>query len=383
MPVDDKLPLMLIRADYRVRNLLLRGVNRLLFRPARSGSPVRSILIFRTGSLGDGICALPAIDVIRRNFPGASLDILTNAGRDSYVSLAGIIRQDVAREVIDYLHTPWLQLFRRLKSRRYDLFIELTQYDAPFLRQVRNILAVKALGIHHAYGWKLSTTFLFPRVQERHLTFPNDTERLLAMLRDNGLDVSTAEYIHGLSPETIQAAEAHPTLLAVRGKPLIGLGIGGNEPRKFWETGNYAQVARYFTERGFHCLLLGGPADHARGEEILQEIQAGTNLCGALSPLESMAAIRNCRLVISNDTGTLHMAYAVGTPVIGIYTARDYVGKWYPPPSCSHAVFRTSGMPCTLCLRRGRNLTCAGNVCLQLIRAESVIAAGERLLERG
>ena len=351
-----------------------------MFRPVPLPSAIHPILIFRTGSLGDSICALPAIDVIRRNFPNASIDILTNAGRDSYVSLAGVLRNDVAREIIDYLHTPWRELFRLLKAKQYDLFIELPQYDAPSLRQARNMLVVKALGISHAFGWRLASTLLFHGIQERCLEFSNDTDRLLAILADSGLTTSPADYIHSLTPDIIHAAESRPAVADLLQLPLIGLGIGGNEERKFWESEKYAHIARHFFDQGFTCLIFGGPGDYERGEIIQKACPDMVNLCGELSPLESMALIRTCRLVISNDTGTLHMAYAMDVPVIGIYTARDYAGKWYPPASRPHAVFRTSDIPCAICLRRGRNLPCEDNVCIQKIAPEAVIAAAERLL---
>ena len=81
------------------------------------------------------------------------------------------------------------------------MFIELPQYDCPSYRQIRTQFFVKLLGIKHAFGWKLSQTFIFRKHQERHISFDNERDRLLKILQENNLDILGHYYPLGINTE--------------------------------------------------------------------------------------------------------------------------------------------------------------------------------------
>lgn len=91
----------LLKFHYWFLNAVLNLFSSLLFFN-KDIKGVRKILIFRTGSLGDSVCALPAIYSIRKNFPDAQIDILTNAGAENLVSLGAIIDRTIVNEIINY-----------------------------------------------------------------------------------------------------------------------------------------------------------------------------------------------------------------------------------------------------------------------------------------
>jgi ADP-heptose:LPS heptosyltransferase len=79
--------------------------------------------------------------------------------------------------------------------------------------------------------------------------------------------------------------------------------------------------------------------------------------------------MKYCKLVISNDTGPMHLAYAVGTPLIAIFSSRDYAGKWFPPENGKNIVFRNIDVYCAKCFSEEVN----GNKCLREIKPGRII----------
>ena len=140
----------LIKRDYIFRNKLLKWIQTKLFYPcsfkthsqARPFIMPQKILIFRTGSIGDNVCALPAFSVIREQFPNASIDILTNAGATTNVSLENIIDTAKFNRIINYFGQSKITLHKLMKQSQYDLFIVLPQYDSGLIQQIKTMLFV-------------------------------------------------------------------------------------------------------------------------------------------------------------------------------------------------------------------------------------------------
>src|SRR5690606_24924647 len=124
-----------------------------------------------TGSIGDTVCAMPAINDILENYPNAKIDLLTNAGGDGKISPVLFLDVDKFNQIVDYSTMNKRELHAYLKGSNYDLFIELPQYDITFFRLIRNIFFVKSTGIKAAFGWKYCSNFYSSRIQEDCLKF--------------------------------------------------------------------------------------------------------------------------------------------------------------------------------------------------------------------
>src|SRR5690349_14196661 len=142
------------RAVSLVKNLILRLSASLLFTSTKSP---KKVLLFRTGSIGDNICAMPAIVSIRRHFKDAELHILTNAGGKNLVSLENLLSAEYYDRIIDYSGTPRRALLRILKEGSYDLVIELPQDQASLMTELRNMLFFRLAGIRSGFGWEVNT----------------------------------------------------------------------------------------------------------------------------------------------------------------------------------------------------------------------------------
>jgi len=321
---------------------------------------VRKILIFRTGSLGDSVCALPAIYSIRKNYPYAQIDILTNAGAENLVSLGAIIDRTIVNEFINYFGMPKKDLFKKLKEKKYDLFIQLPQYDAGLIRQIRDIFIAKALRVKYAFGWQVASTWFLAKQQAKYIKFENERDRLLGILERNGLRSYGLVFPLGFNDDIKKKVESFIEDKRLKEKDKnVGMVVGAKRPQNRWPIEYFKEVAEYLLDKKYNILLFGGPEDFELAEQIKGD--RVFNFCGKLSPLETAEMMKYCKLVITNDTGPMHLAYAVGTPLIAIFSSRDYAGKWFPPANEKNIVFRNNDVYCTNCFYDEVN----GNKCLR------------------
>ena len=155
--------------------------------------------------------------------------------------------------------------------------------------------------------------------------------------------------------------------VAVTNKPSIAVVVGAKRPQNRWPLQYFSEVIESFQNQ-YNILLVGGNDDLP----LTNDLQKGAsifNFCGKLSPLQSGLLLKKCILVVSNDTGPMHLAYAVGTPLIAIFSSRDFPGKWFPPEAPQNHVYRSYDVSCSLCLSE----TCSNNICMQRIKPSLII----------
>lgn len=369
----DSFRLWLVSVYKGTCNVILRGLQKILYK--RITSPAR-ILIFRTGSLGDNICAMPAIEATRKRFPQATIDILTNAGKANLVTLDKLLSPACYNAMIDYLGMDKRSLFRSLHKKGYDLVVYLPQADASFFTLLRDLLAFRFIS-RAGFGWEKLTVMFARQTQEKYIAFQNETSRLNGIMKRNGIEVPTNSFPLNLTSkdETIVNEIFEKNGLQEKRKN-IGIVVGAKRPQNRWPIDKFKQVIEHFHKQ-YNLVLVGGPEDRELTKE-LQQFENIYDLTGQLSPIQSALALQKCALALSNDTGPMHLAYAVGTPVVAIFSSRDFPGKWYPPTSPSNRVFRAENIPCSICLTE----TCHNNLlCIRSIEPQPVIKVMEELLQ--
>ncbi len=363
-----------ILLHYNILNGVLNFFKRILFGNKKIIN-AKKILIFRTGSLGDSVCALPAIYSIRKNYPDAQIDILTNAGAENLVSLGALIDRTIVNEIINYFGMPKKDLFKKLKEKNYDLFIQLPQYGAAWFRQLRDIFIAKALGIIFAFGWQMGSTQFLAKYQAKFIKFENERDRLIGILEKNGLKSFGQVFPLGFTDEIKKKVESliedkrskETGLPDSQEDKNVGMVVGAKRPQNRWPIEYFKEVAEYLLDKKYNILLFGGPEDYELAEQIKGE--KVFNFCGKLTPLETAEMMKYCKLVISNDTGPMHLAYAGGIPLIAIFSSRDYAGKWYPPANEKNIIFRNNDVYCTNCFKDEKN----NNFCLRHIAPTLVL----------
>jgi lipopolysaccharide heptosyltransferase II len=157
--------------------------------------------------------------------------------------------------------------------------------------------------------------------------------------------------------------------------PLIGLFPGGHAPARRWSPASFATLAKRLVARGAQVVVFGGSAERALTAQI-----AGTRATdlGGRTDLSLLAAgLAACDLVVSNDSGPLHVAAAVGTPTVSCWGAGD--PRVTGPLGPGQHIVRHAELPCVPCARnvcpragRGTTLPDAHNECLALITVDEV-----------
>ena len=351
----------------------------------------KRVLVFRIGLLGDSLWALPACLAVRKHFSDAHLALLTNRfASEGYASMADLLPQGALfDEVIFYDadlggtdRRSGLKLLARLRAARFDTLVYLAQRIRTRWHVLRDLAFFRLAGVTHFFGHR-GFTPLPPRIPRSPLPFvEHETDHLLSRLALSGIPVPPPGdrrlelYISG---EELSVARAW---LETRSgtdhvRRLIAVGPGSNWPSKVWPEERYTELVRtLLNQPGIYPVVFGGPELSALGDRLIAAWGCGVNAAGRLSVRQAAAALSHCRLFVGNDTGTMHLAAAVGTPCVGIFAAVGWPGHSYPYGR-AHVVLRRS-VPCEGCLLR----ECIEQdmKCLKLISVSEVVAACRAVL---
>ena len=358
------------------QNALLSLFQQILFRKA---FVPRKILIFRTGSIGDSICSFPSLVSIRNHFNQSKLTILTNAGGNNLVSLKALFDQAYYDDIIDYSAYQSIALLKLLLKKKYDLVIELPQDQVSFFTEIRNMFFFRAAGIKSGWGWQVTTSFSFRQTQEKRTSFVSERFRLLEIVNKNGVQLA-ANDCYPLRVSIADKRHAQELLTIAFGdtgdlKEVIAMVPGAKRPQNRYPIQRFKELVNWLTNRGYNVIVIGGPEDRDMGSQ-LSNSDSVSSFCGQVTPMVSAALLMHCKICISNDTGPMHLSYAVGTPVIGLFSSRDFQQKWFPP--MGHIALRNNDVHCSLCFSE----TCANNICMQGISIESVKESFVEMEER-
>jgi ADP-heptose:LPS heptosyltransferase len=355
---------------FSIQNAILQFLNRLIY-SKKKRQPNR-ILIFRTGSLGDSICATPALSTIRKHFRGAQITLLTNAGSKNLVNPVNVISKNLFDDVIDYLGIQPFELYKILKKRKFDYIIQLPQVDASFFSLIRDLIFFRFIA-SEGWGWKVSRVLLFKKVLESNVTYPSESERLINLVKENGVETAENKFYLNISNDDKQKVEEYFLQNGIQGKKIIAVAVGANSVKNRWPINYFEEVIHHFHHK--YPILLTGGKDDIELVSRFNGMDQVYNTCGMFTPMQSALLIKKSAVALCNDTGPLHLSYAVGTPVVGLFASRDFYGKWFPPESSINRTFRTPDIACSLCFFNA----CSNNICMQAIMPSDVISAVEEL----
>jgi heptosyltransferase-2 len=385
--------------------------------------PPRHLLVRGVNWLGDAVMTTPALLRLREALPGTHIALLTHE------KLAGLwTGHPAVDEVIAFGKGDGVFAIARRVRRAGDLQSPpgakdggwkppARGFDAALVlpNSVRSGLEVRLAGIPrrigYAGGWRdWLLTHAVPRrvgVVEMRKRTEDEVRRLVAAGQDAQQSVPTTpssshHIFHYLHLAAALGARAEPLapfiavtdaeVAAVKAKfnlpdgLLIGLNAGAEYgPAKRWPAERFIAVAKGLRGR-LNCgfVIFGGPADSALAAEIASAIGAEpsssvTNLAGRTSLRELCSALRACRVVLTNDTGPMHIAAAVGTRVVGLF------GSTSPELTCpglpgdaSHSFLRGEAA-CSPCFLRECSIDFR---CMNSLAVATVVDAVVRSAQR-
>lgn len=333
------------------------------------------ILIVAVNWLGDLLFMSPAIRSIRRAHPDSHIACLVAPrGLDL---LAG---NPHLNEVIAWEEGRgpggWLRIFplaRRLRAGRFDtVFL--------FHRSFSRTLAAWLAGIRERIGyrtwkrgWLLTTPVEPPAKDSVH-----KAEWFLRLVGAAGIVPAGMQYDAGLLPEDARHAEELLRAMKVAAdEPLVALHAGANWRLKRWPPGHFARLADALADKyGARVLFIGGPDDLPLIRGIAGRMRTEPLMAAGRTTFRQMGALlARTRLLVSNDSGPLHMGIAVGVPVVALFgpTKPELTG----PPEGSKAVTLFGSIGCPVpCYQ----LNCPANLCMGQISVEQVLEAAGKFL---
>ena len=360
---------------------------------SRVFSNIKRILVFRIGQLGDTIVSLPAMWAVRKYFPDAQMALLSDVhGNDEYVRAQSIFPPDGLFE--QWLTYPakyggtssrgMVKLLMELRRNNFDILV----YLAPRWRtsgQVRRDLFFFYLaGIHTFIGHR-GFEELPPKVPGEPLpALQHETDHLLFRLSLDGIpvpEIGSGEMDLKLTNSEREAAHGWMVNYCgsdINERMLIGIGPGSKKPSKVWPVEYYVELGKKLMG-GFNLfpVVFGGQEDMAFADYLIRQWGKGACAAGRLTVRQAAALLSQCRLFIGNDTGTMHLAAAVGTPCVVAFSAQYYPGAWHPYGK-GHAVLRED-VPCEGCMLNECNRDL---ICLRGISVGKMMEASKNILEK-
>jgi len=342
------------------------------------------VCIYRIGNIGDIVCALPAIHAIRRAYPDAHLTLLTSPGRKGAIGAADLLEGAPWLDELDIYYAEDIKGFRqivrflrRLRERAFDVWIELPPDLAPIRRMLRDIFVARATGARWACGWQMGTVRVATQAQSELLTFPNEVDRLLAIVAECGIPVGETVFPLPINEHHRRYVDEILRKDGLTGKPLVVIAPGAKRSTNRWPLDRFSEVGRHLVGEGFKVLVMGGATDSESCASIVSAIGPGAfSVAGKLSLLESCEMLRRCDLLICNDSGVQHLAAAVGAQCLSLFSFWQPQRKWWPYGP-QHTVLQ-KWVECHTCYL---NLCPYDNRCIKLIETDEVIAWADKKLD--
>ncbi len=349
-------------------------------------SLVRRALVTKLRHHGDVLLASPVFTVLKHALPAAEIDALV------YLETAPMLEGHPAITELHTIDREWKrhgllaqvsaerQLLRALSARRYDLIVHLTEHPrgAWLARLLKPRYSVARQLDHPHWLWRTSFTHFYrlPRTTPRHTVECN-----LDALRRIGLQPSPADKRLVLCPDDKSAARVR-NLLAQQGlEPhrFVQMHPGSRWLFKCWPPEHSAALLDRLTAGGIRVAVTGAPDARERAlvEAILSACASASrsrivDLTGALSLRELAALTREARVFVGVDSAPMHIAAAMGTPVVALFGPSGEI-EW-GPWGVTNRVITSAAHPCRPCGIDG----CGGgkvSECLTTLSVDRVHAA--------
>ncbi len=275
------------------------------------------------------------------------------------------------------------QLLYSLRQKRFSAAVYLMPRDRSIEEIERDLKFLKLAGIDRVIGgeYLLKNCFesLYKPMSEKVVP---EFRFLLDCLKSEGIesiDYEAADLLRLSKTERMKADDiSRQSFASYDRSRIVAVAPGGKRPSRRWARQRFESVLGGLLEqKDVFPVLFGGEEDRMIADEILQVVGRGMNTCGELSIREAAALLSSCGSYFGNDTGTMHLAAAVGTPCVAVFSAADRNGQW-EPFGTGHTFFRKS-VECEGC----RIDVCdKSNLCLELIETEEVLNACLETIER-
>lgn len=340
-----------------------------------------NILIVKLSAIGDVIHTLPSLAALRRLYPDAHITwVVEEAAADLVVNHPHLDR------VLIFPRKRWMADFKKgqvsaawrgvqsfvsaLQNRSYDLVID---FHGLLKSSVVVFLSKGKRKLGYDSWQELSGLFLNEKIPEdmnKHAV-----DRYLDFPRYLGAPASPAEFILPLGPEAEAGSDALLAAAGLERAKFIAVNAVALWETKLWENAKFAALADAIQGKLKIPVVFTGGDRESLASIVSAMNTPGINLGGQTRLPELACLYKKALAVVTTDSGPMHLAAAVGAPVVALFGPTD--PKRTGPYGAGHTVIR-SGLSCSPCLKK----TCPTKQCMEEIAPEQVIAAVETLLKK-
>ena len=341
------------------------------------------ILIIRLSSIGDIVLATPLVRVLRASFPSSHIDFVL---RKEYAEL---IRYNKNLDsIVEFDAKTGFYGLRRLKNQlraeHYDLVVDI--HNSLRSRYLRILIGVKNIVVVNKRIFARTMLVKFKKNYYREIVSIADryieTVSKFGVRNDHaGLELHVPDEIK------LKIYKRMSALGIDRNKKIIGFCPSAKHATKCWPQERFTELGvRLSNESGTKILLFGGSADKERCCTIANAINERTgkssavDLSGELSLLETAVAMETCALIVTNDSGLMHIASAMKKKVVAIFgsTVREF---GFFPVGTESVIVERIGLYCRPCSHIGRSTCPEGHFrCMKEIQVEDVAEAIKGML---
>lgn len=338
---------------------------RIILRPQTSYKIVEpaTLLVIRPGGIGDAVLLAASVSGLKNIYPHIQIIILAekrNAGALSLISAVDhVLSYDIPCEFIQALRG------------RYDVVIDTEQWYRLSAVVARLVRAPMKIGFDTNVRRRMFTHGV------RYDLYAYEPDNFLTLLKPLGVDCELDAGAVTLSVPPQALSVADKLLLTLDSELFVTIFSGASTMEKRWGPDRFRQVAEMLLAFGVNIVVVGGKEDRQQGEMIAGG-GLGLNLAGLTSLAETAAVIQKSALLLSGDSGVLHIAAGLGIPTVSLF-GPGRVKKWAPRGD-RHKVIN-KGLPCSPCTFFGNTPPCPHNIqCMSDITVYEVVNAVTMLL---
>jgi len=328
---------------------------------------IRRILVIKLRAIGDVLLSTVVLDNLRRGFPTAEIHFLTEPAASGLLKYHPAVDQV---QVFDRRRMSGVDLIGAVRRQRYNLVVDL--FGNP-----RTALVTRLSGAEHRVGYRFrGRTYAYNHGVEPRGDRVHNTEFNLDALVAIGLPIHTSVPRIILGPEDRSRAGEFLATVVPTGGPLVAINAGGGWYTKRWGGERFASLADLLiTRHEARILILWGPGERSEAEGIAGFMRNRGTLPPETSLLQLAGLLEQCALLVTNDSGPMHIAAAMGTPVLAIFGPTNPLLQG--PIGNNHRVVRREGLDCLGC-----NFTSCpiGHPCMQDLSVDSVYEIARTML---
>lgn len=309
----------------------------------------RNILVIDFGQLGDVVLSLPALGAIRKRFPRARITVAVGKTGADVVALSGFADETLVVDRVGLRDgfkplsvLRVIKIVKEVRARQFDFVIDLHSLSET------NLLGFLSGAPKRLYSRRPGRSLDY--LANFHPRPPVETDHRTRHLIDRYLDVlipleiENANRLPTLKTRPADVASLERILIKAKadaGAPLVGLFPGAGHPSRRWPLEQFASLADFLIRNDqVKVLVFVGPEERAFLKDIRQQFPPATVILDQLTIPQLAAAQARLTAFVSNDTGPMHIAAAVGTPVVLLLDKR--APESYLPQGDRHRVIYNS-----------------------------------------